>query len=387
LQREKDAYLNAQNEHMSIQSKMEMEKQSLAEILKTAEKRLNDEKSKNLELSSQLKASKSSNNYLKQELEDYKLKATKTLQTKDRLISQLKDNANGLLNDNVDAADGSGHKMNNLKSIEIEELQSERDHLKEDLNSKNITLELTRNEMMELESQTSYEIENLKDQVKTLEDQEHELKQSKECLEQDLKSLRQQLDYARDELYKQKTNLNNRLQEREYEIEKLRNQITTKSLGTTTEKELENRLHMLTENLIQKQTLIEALQSEKHSIFLQLERSEKRLQDYESIVSSKKNSTYIRMSDDDNPSSNILKESPFDHEMTRKVKRAATEIDKFSIRLGVFFRRYPIARVMLLFYMFILHLWVVFVLMTYKPEAHDHLLQNGPPMPAAPPRQ
>lgn len=45
-------------------------------------------------------------------------------------------------------------------------------------------------------------------------------------------------------------------------------------MGTTTEKELENRLHLLTENLIQKQTFIEALQSEKHSIFLQLERSE-----------------------------------------------------------------------------------------------------------------
>lgn len=244
--------------------------------------------------------------------------------------------------------------------------------------------------MIELESQTSYEIETLKDQLKTLEDQENELKNSKLYLDQDLKSLRQQLDYAQDELYKQKSNLNNRLQERELEIEKLRNQIMTKSLGTTTEKELENRLHMLTENLIQKQTLIEALQSEKHSIFLQLERSEKRVQDYESIVSSsssKKNSTYIRMNDDDNSSSNILKESPFDHEMTRKVKRAATEIDKFSIRLGVFFRRYPIARVMLLFYMFILHLWVVFVLMTYKPEAHDHIISNAPAMPAAPPHQ
>lgn len=45
-------------------------------------------------------------------------------------------------------------------------------------------------------------------------------------------------------------------------------------MSTTSEKELENRLHLLTENLIQKQTLIEALQSEKHSIFLQLERTE-----------------------------------------------------------------------------------------------------------------
>jgi hypothetical protein len=40
-----------------------------------------------------------------------------------------------------------------------------------------------------------------------------------------LKSLRQQLDYAQDELFKQKNNLNNRLQERESEIEKLRNQV------------------------------------------------------------------------------------------------------------------------------------------------------------------
>jgi chromosome segregation ATPase len=76
-----------------------------------------------------------------------------------------------------------------------------------------------------LESQTSLELESLKDQIKTLEDQEAESKSGKDYLEQDLKSLRQQLDYAQDELYKQKSNLNNRLQERESEIEKLRNQV------------------------------------------------------------------------------------------------------------------------------------------------------------------
>ena len=57
-------------------------------------------------------------------------------------------------------------------------------------------------------------------------------------------------------------------------------------MSTTSEKELENRLHLLTENLIQKQTLIEALQSEKHSIFLQLERTE--------VNSPQKISIYIR---------------------------------------------------------------------------------------------
>jgi hypothetical protein len=61
----------------------------------------------------------------------------------------------------------------------------------------------------------------------------------------------------------------------------LRNfKLTAKSLNSSNDKELENRLHLLTENLIQKQTLIEALQSEKHSIFLQLERTEVSRENY-----------------------------------------------------------------------------------------------------------
>lgn len=47
----------------------------------------------------------------------------------------------------------------------------------------------------------------------------------------------------------------------------------------------------------------------------------------------------------------LLKESPYDHEVTRKMKRAASEIDKFSIRLGVFLKKYPIARIFVIFYM------------------------------------
>ena len=93
-----------------------------------------------------MKTSKTANNYLKQELDDYKLKATKTLQTKDKLISQLKENAALLGNDESENATGS--VSNSLKSIEIEELRSERDHFKDELNSKNVALELLRNEMM-----------------------------------------------------------------------------------------------------------------------------------------------------------------------------------------------------------------------------------------------
>lgn len=370
LQNEKELFSQEQKNHSMVQSKLENEKQSLTESLQVMQKKLNEEKNKNNEISSQLKNSKTSYNFLKQEFDDYKLKATKTLQSKERLISTLKESAQPL----ESSDDPSGANLS-LKSIEIDELKLDRDALKDEVNSKNVTIELLRSEMIEIESQASLEIETLKEQMKVLEEQNEESKQTKYLLEQDLKNLRMQLDYAQDELYKQKSSLNTRIQERESEIERLRNQLTTKNLGTTTEKELENRLHLLTENLIQKQTLIEALQSEKHSIFLQLERSEKRLVDYESIVTSKK-STHIKMSDDEDTGSHskmqlpLLRESPYDHEVTRKVKRAATEIDKFSIRLGVFLRKYPMARIFVLFYMFLLHLWVAIVLFTYKPEVH-----------------
>lgn len=76
-----------------------------------------------------------------------------------------------------------------------------------------------------MESQTSIEIETLKDEQKSLIEQQEDMKQTKNYLEQDLKSVRQQLDYAQEELYKQKSGFTNRLQEKETEVDKLRAQV------------------------------------------------------------------------------------------------------------------------------------------------------------------
>ncbi len=82
---------------------------------------------------------------MKQELEEYKSKATKTLQTKDRLIASLKENAAA----STDPSKSSGeNSMSNLNQIEIEELKSEKEHLKEELNTKATSLEMIRSEMM-----------------------------------------------------------------------------------------------------------------------------------------------------------------------------------------------------------------------------------------------
>jgi len=74
------------------------------------------------------------------------LKATRTLQTKDRLIASLKEVSS---NDpsKQDAGNGDG-SLNSIRLIELEELKSEKDHLKEELSSKITSLEMIRFEMM-----------------------------------------------------------------------------------------------------------------------------------------------------------------------------------------------------------------------------------------------
>jgi len=74
------------------------------------------------------------------------LKATRTLQTKDRLIASLKEVSS---NDQSrqDAGNGDG-SLNSIRLIELEELKSEKDHLKEELSSKITSLEMIRFEMM-----------------------------------------------------------------------------------------------------------------------------------------------------------------------------------------------------------------------------------------------
>lgn len=84
-------------------------------------------------------------------MEEYKLKATRTLQTKDRLIATLKENSASQSHDKS-GTEFSDTNFSNLKLIEIDELKSERDHLKEELNSKIASIEMLRSEMMVINS-------------------------------------------------------------------------------------------------------------------------------------------------------------------------------------------------------------------------------------------
>lgn len=64
---------------------------------------------------------------------------------------------------------------------------------------------------------------------------------------------------------------------------------------------------------------------------------------------------------------NFFQENPFDNRVSRRVKRAYSSVDSVGIRLGVFLRRYPLARNLGIGYIFLLNFWVLLVLFTSTP--------------------
>ncbi|XP_046561937.1 golgin subfamily A member 5-like isoform X2 [Haliotis rubra] len=368
LRREQDAFKHAQQEAAGRQSRLEQEQQTMAEALTAAERKLTEERGKVTGIANQLKTAKLGVDSARQELTDYKEKASRILQSKERLISSLREGS------------GVTGEVAGVSSLEHDSLKQEKDMLKDELQQTKMVSENLRAEMLDLEGQLQQDSDSAAEQIKSLEEQILEEKTRKEDTEQELLKQKQELQYAIDEINKQKTSFQSRISDREREIEKLRNQLMTKSISSSSEGELESRVRALTDSLIQKQTMLEALSTEKNSLVLQLERMEQQYRDIQECVRS--TPAVVNANDDEEVRQRLpgfMREGPADHEMTKRMKRAANVIDKFSVRLGIFLRRYPIARVFVIVYMVLLHLWVMIVLLTYQPEMHGADYQPKPP--------
>ncbi|XP_060476584.2 golgin subfamily A member 5 [Panthera onca] len=362
--REQESCKQMQHEFAARLNDMEAERQNLAEAVTLAERKYSDEKKRVDELQQQVKVFKSNLESSKQELIDYKQKATRILQSKEKLINSLKE--------------GSGFEgldSSTVHSVELEELRHEKELQKEEIQKLMGHIHQLRSELQDMEAQQVSEAESAREQLRDLQDQIAGQKASKQELEAELERQKQEFHYIEEDLYRTKNTLQSRIKDREEEIQKLRNQLTNKTLSNSSQSELENRLHQLTETLIQKQTMLESLSTEKNSLVFQLERLE---QQVNSASGSSNNGSSINMSGVDNGEGTRLRNVPVlfnDTEtnlagMYGKVRKAASSIDQFSIRLGIFLRRYPIARVFVIIYMALLHLWVMIVLLTYTPEMH-----------------
>ncbi|XP_041809859.1 golgin subfamily A member 5 [Chelmon rostratus] len=360
LRREQDSYRQMQSEFTGRLSKVEAERQTLAETVAAAERRGGEEKLRVDDLQQQLKSAKAAAESAKQELHDYKHKASRILQSKEKLISSLKEGSG------LDTLDGSG-----AMALELEDLRHEKELQREEIQKLQGQVHSLRTEIQDLENQALTEAETWREQHVQFEEQQASQNRAKQEVEAEVERYKQELQYLEEEQHRAKTTLQSRIKDREDEIQKLRNQLTNKTISNS-QTELENRLHQLTETLIQKQTMLEALGTEKSSLVFQLERLEQQLK---STQGGESGGPAINMSGLEGPGAR-QRNTPIlfsDHDspgVYGKVRKAASTIDRFSIRLGIFLRRYPMARVFVILYMAVLHLWVMIVLLTYTPEMH-----------------
>ncbi|KJE92018.1 hypothetical protein CAOG_009625 [Capsaspora owczarzaki ATCC 30864] len=322
------------------------------------------------QLKQTLAAQRSDNDTIKTEFAEYKNRAAKVLQTKEKVIADMR-----LLAETSSTLMNSGPGAEAARS-ELIAAQRERDQLSEELNETRLQVSQLRSQIQELETQHQAETDMLQDHLHEIENAAQEEKTNHTNLLADMRARVEDADFARNEVFKQKTALQAQLLDRAAEIERLHAQLSTRTNNSVNQVDLENRLRTLTENLIRKQTEIETLMSEKNSLHLQLETErnkrakEVRLQiDHPPAANSlEEDNTKLR------PISSIIPaamEARPNANLTRRVRQAATVLDTFSIRLGRFLRIYPMARVFVIFYMLLLHLWVMIVLFTYSPELHS----------------
>ncbi|CAK8693176.1 unnamed protein product [Clavelina lepadiformis] len=364
LNQERVAHSNSRQEILELQSRQEREAKKVVESFQQSERDRQTEKKKLDNFSKEIRSLQNELSASRKELVDYKQKATRILQSKERLISSLKGSSETEMTSST------------LASLELEEIKQERDEAREDIRSSRIEISNLRMEYQEMEQQFQQEQATMQEEVNELRGNNDEETRLRHDMELELRRLQEDMRRDRDENLRSRTMNQERMRDKDVEIERLRNQLKLRSQSTPQEGELESRLRQLTEAVIQKQSLVETLSSEKSSLILQLERMEgqvKRL--------SQETGNHVNLSiDDDDITRNRNKMTSHipeflpggpDKGVVGKVRQAASALDRFSIRLGVFLKRYPPARLFVLVYMALLHMWVMVVLLTYTPEAHD----------------
>lgn len=352
--------------HMELTKRvnhLEEERQSMAVALTDAQRKLEEEKYRIQQLSQQMNSMRGELSSCREDLTEYKAKASRILQSKEKLITSLKEERGS------GGGGGEAGSDTDIHMAELEQIRSERDLLREELESQGARMQQLTLELSEVEAAAQDQATTAAHNAFNLEETLTQERRRRSDVEAELRQIQEEMRCAHEELTRQKVNFSSRLQERDAEIDRLRKQVAHKQSSSSSLSELEQRVHDLTESLIHKQTNIETLSTEKHSLIIQMERLQQHYDESQKMLN-RDPPTLFRQDDVRNRVPSFLVESPFDRGMTRHVKRAYSTLDKFSIRLGVFLRRYPIARVFVIVYMCFLHLWVMVVLLTYTPEVH-----------------
>ncbi|VDM95435.1 unnamed protein product [Thelazia callipaeda] len=286
----------------------------------------------------------------KHEFDEYKQRAQKILSAKENLLTSLRENS-------LTGSDISGN------NIEIEELRCERDLLKEDLQQSQFVIYNLKGDIQEMENRLRDEQRSSGAQRENLtKEMHHHLSQANHYREQ---MERSQLEYEflQAEMRRQEEAVERKLAEKDVEMAKLMEEKKTSRRYEVGE--MEQKISLLSEKLIAKQTAIERLESEKRALELRLERSERA---YKNAEAAAVKSVAVDMREnvyDQNSSLFMLSSS--DNLPVHFSKLVFSIFDHLGLRIAVFMRS-PVFRFFFLMYCLLLHTWVFFILFTYSPE-------------------
>lgn len=290
----------------------------------------------------------------RQELEKHRARAIKTLQEKEKLINELR----------INNTDGNYENSTSL-TMELNQLRQECTLLRSENQSYIEQLKVSKEELINADikiEETYRKYDNANREI-----QENLIIERKKRIEaeEDSKQQSDQVRNLKNELTIQLTNYNDKLKNKDIEISKLRSQLSALSTPTSA---VEMRLTTLTKTLVSKQIELESLTTEKNALRLQLERIE---ENYRKVLNNLKKP--LNANDTDDVKARLptfMVESPYDTSVTRRVKRAYSSLDAISVRIGVFLRRYPLARIFIIMYIGLLQFWVLVVLLSRTPDAH-----------------
>eukprot|EP00124_Ichthyophonus_hoferi_P003286 Ihof_evm1s277 gene=Ihof_evmTU1s277 len=338
LELERQNNSSAQSQQGEKQVQLENDLKEMTKTLVASQHLSEDLRHKLRIYESRVKSFEGERNSVVQEFTEYKQRATRILQTKEQLIGELKMPGPGGI---TGASDHS--------EAEFLELKHDRDRLNEELQEARMQVQGLRADIKMLEDHSSQDIDALQEQISEMESEASEWKAQWEDRD---RSHKQQLEVLRcecEEGARIRDALQQRIQSRDEDIEKYRMQLTTRTNGS--EKELENRLHQLTNKLIQQQSLVESLTSSVASLELQLETEKDKFTrevkiriHQDNVEAAARRNDQGRLQTITGPAS--ARETP----VTRHVRQAANVLDSFSVKLGIFLRRHPMFRIALLVY-------------------------------------
>ncbi|XP_015112366.1 golgin-84 [Diachasma alloeum] len=289
----------------------------------------------------------------RQELEQHRARAIKTLQEKEKLIAELRENKSDAGVDNA------------ATNMELKQLRQECNALRHENQQVGEQLRIAREELVTAD----LKIEEMSRKFGVSSREMQEIisgeKRKRVEAEEDARAQMEEVRAVKDELASQAGIWATKVRKQDTEISRLRSQLAAVSTPSSA---VETRLATLTQTLVAKQNELEGLTTEKNALRLQLEKAE---HEYRKLLGNSRKPYNVNDTDDAKAQvPTFLMETPFDTTMARKVKRAYSSLDAISVRTGVFLRRYPLARIFVIIYIALLQFWVFLVLLSQSPEAH-----------------